>query len=114
MASLHGDTVVGLLSPKQGWAQCGAAGHWQPWRDPAWWQFGTHPRELGRGVTPWLCCMAPLRLPQVATDELEQPLVPQRCTVPCPGLPPFSSPGILCCEHPWLCEQGQDGSVTAV
>lgn len=35
-------------------------------------------------------------------------------TVPCLGLPPFSSLGILCCEHPWPCEQGQEGSVTAV
>lgn len=114
VASPRGDTVVGLLSPKQGWAQRGAGGHWQPWRHPVWWQFGTHLRELGRGVTQWLCCVAPLRLPWVATDEPEQPLVPQPCAVPCPGLPPFNSLGILCCEHPWLCEQGQDGSVTAV
>lgn len=82
MVSLRGDTVVGLLSPKQSRAQCGAGGHWQPWRDPVWWQCGTHPEELGRGVTPWLCCIAPLRLPWVATDEPEEPLVPQRCAVP--------------------------------
>lgn len=79
VASPCGDTVVALLSPKQGWAQRGAGGHWQPWRRPAWWQFGTQFRELGRGVTPWLCCVAPLRLPWVATDEPEQPLVPQPC-----------------------------------
>lgn len=36
VASLLGDTVVGLLSPKQGWAQRGAGGHWLPWRDLVW------------------------------------------------------------------------------
>lgn len=109
VASLHGDTVLGLLSPKQGWAQCGAGGHWQLWRDPAWWQSGTHPGELGRGVTPGLCCVALLRLPRVATDEQNslwshspaqgfQPAAPQEFSA-------VSIPG---------CEQGQDGSVTAV
>lgn len=83
VASLHGDTVVGLLSPKQGLAQRGAGGHWQLWRDPVWWQSGTYPGELGRGVTPWLCCVALLRLPRVGSDE--QNSLSSYSAVPCPA-----------------------------